>query len=404
MKKALYFDLQHGLSGDMILAALLGLYDKPQAVIQELESVDLGESFRLKLSQVKRSSIDTLHVDVLDNRGQPADQAASEHSHAHGHSHRHLSSILTLIDKSSLSENAKQKSRAVFTRLGQAEAEAHDIDIEAVHFHEVGALDSMVDIIGTCFLFDKLGLDTLLFNTFHFGCGTIKTSHGTLLLPAPAVARLTEGYRFQNTSIQGELMTPTAAALLTVLGQQVHQAQGQSIKSVFVSGNKHYPDSPGFVRATLMQQGSGTKTHTHYVIEVNLDDISGERIAFAMDRALKAGARDVWAEHILMKKGRPAVKLCVLTGSHNRERLEQQLLSDTHSWGLRTLAVEKQELPRQEGTVTTPDGPLRRKSATFPDGSTHHKWEWDDIVALAKEKEIPLNTLLSRLAAYLQDA
>ncbi|MFC1766502.1 LarC family nickel insertion protein [Planctomycetota bacterium] len=400
-KKALYFDLQHGLSGDMILAALLGCFEDPQAVIQKLEAIDLGDGFRLALQHVQRSSIDTLHVDVLNEQGDVAEQATHGQNHGHGHGHRHLSSILALIDNSILRSNTKEMARSVFQHLGEAEAAAHNIDIQKVHFHEVGALDSMVDIVGTCFLFEKLQLNSLLFNEFYFGCGTIKASHGTLPVPVPAVVRLTEGYRFKNTTIQGELITPTAAALLTVLGQQIEQAQGQLIKSLFVSGSKHYADTPGFTRASLLQLESAPETTTQYVIEVNLDDISGERMAYAMDRALAAGARDTWAEHIVMKKGRPAIKLCILTDADHRNSLEQQILSDTHAWGLRTTTVAKRELPRSTEVITTPYGQIRRKSGELPDGSTHNKWEWDDIVALAQEKQISINTLLHRLTEEL---
>lgn len=399
MNKALYFDLQHGLSGDMMLATLLACCDDPQAAARDVEAVELGERFHLALRHVQRSSIDTLHVDVLNDRGDVADQAAQDHDPAH--SHRHLSTILDLITNAVLNDRVKVLASLVFQRLGEAEAAAHNIDIEKVHFHEVGALDSMVDIVGTCLLFDKLELDSLLFNNFHFGCGTVKASHGILPLPVPAVARLTEGYRIRGTAVPGELVTPTAAALLTGLGKQVEQTQGTLVKSLFVSGSKHYPGTPGFVRASLLHITPAGETATQYVIEVNLDDISGERIAFAMERALSAGARDSWAEQILMKKGRPAIKLCVLADGEHRDTLEAQLLSDTHAWGLRTTVIQKRELPRQEKEVTTALGKIQRKTGTFPDGSTHHKWAWDDIVALAKDKQIPINDLLRRLAEEL---
>ncbi len=392
MTKALYFDLQHGLSGDMMLAALLACCEDPQAAAREVEAVDLGERFHLELRHVQRSSIDTLHVDVLNDQGEVADQAADAHTH------RHLSSILDLINRAALSDRVKALAGSVFQRLGEAEAAAHNIDIEKVHFHEVGALDSMVDIVGTCLLFDKLELDSLLFNAFHFGCGTVEASHGTLPLPVPAVARLTEGYRVQSTAIVGELITPTAAALLTGLGRQVEQTQGTLLESLFVSGTKHYAGTPGFVRASLLNITAAGATTTQYVIEVNLDDISGERIAFAMEHALAAGARDTWAEQILMKKGRPAVKLCVLADTEHRDTLEAQLLSDTHAWGLRTTAVQKRELPRRQKKMATDVGPVRCKTGTLPDGSLHRKWEWDDIARLAREKGISLNDLLRRLA------
>jgi uncharacterized protein (TIGR00299 family) protein len=402
MTKALYFDLQHGLSGDMMLAALLACCDDPQAAAREVEAVALGDRFRLALQHVQRSSIDTLHVDVLNDHGEVAEAAA--HAHTHTHSHRHLRTILDLINGAALNDRVKGLAGSVFQRLGEAEAAAHNIDIEQVHFHEVGALDSMVDIVGTCLLFDKLKLDSLLFNDFHFGSGTVEADHGILPLPVPAVARLTEGYRVRGTDIAGELITPTAAALLTGLGQQVDQTEGRLLKSLFVSGTKHYAGTPGFVRASLLEVAPDGETSTQYVIAVNLDDISGERIAFALERALAAGARDAWAEQILMKKGRPAVKLCVMTDSAHRDALERQLLSDTHAWGLRTTVIEKRELPRQEKEISTPYGNLQRKTGTLPDGSTHHKWAWDDIVALAQDKEIPINDLLRRLAREISDA
>jgi len=402
MTQALYFDLQHGLSGDMMLAALLACCDDPRAAARDVEAVDLGERFRLALQHVQRSSIDTLHVDVLNDHGEVADKATGSHDHAH--SHRHLSTILTLINGAALNDRVKALAGSVFQRLGEAEAAAHNIDIEQVHFHEVGALDSMVDIVGTCLLFDKLELDRLLFNDFHFGCGTVTADHGVLPLPVPAVARLTEGYQVRSTPIAGELITPTAAALLTGLGQQVDHTEGRLRKSLFVSGTKHYAGTPGFVRASLLAVAPDGEISSQYVIEVNLDDISGERIAFAMERALTAGARDAWAEQILMKKGRPAVKLCVMTDSAHRDALEQQLLSDTHAWGLRTTVIEKRELPREEKEMATSYGKIQRKSGTLPDGSTHHKWAWDDIVSLAKDKQIPLNDLLRRLAKELNAA
>ena len=188
MKRILYFDLRHGISGDMMLASLLGCFEEPEAVARDLEAIHLGERFHIKMTEVLRSEINTCHVEVLNDRGALADQDSHEHSHSHHdhdaksshkhhhehqhqhqHGHRHLSTILTLIEKADLNEKVKRLAGATFQRLGEAEAQAHNIDIEAVHFHEVGALDSMVDIIGTCYLFDRLGLGGIAFNEFHEG-------------------------------------------------------------------------------------------------------------------------------------------------------------------------------------------------------------------------------------------
>ena len=304
---------------------------------------------------------------------------------------------MTIIEKADLNEKVKRMAAATFQRLGEAEAQAHNIDIEAVHFHEVGALDSMVDIIGVCYLFDRLGLGGIAFNEFHFGCGTVNAAHGTLPLPVPAVARLTEGYRVKTTSISGELVTPTAAALLTVLGEQVDQVTGKLVKNLFVSGSRHYPGTPGFVRASLLEIEGSAQVTQQYLIEVNLDDISSERVAYAMERALEAGARDAWTEQILMKKGRPAVKICLLADDELRVRLEEHLLSDTRSWGLRTTVVQKRELAREEKKIKTPYGEARLKTGLLPDGSRRRKWEWDDIVSLAKRNELSIDRMLFHL-------
>lgn len=414
MQRILYFDLRHGISGDMLLASLLGCFEEPAALAKDLEAIHLSERFSIKMTEVMRSEIHTCHVEVLNDLGAVAEHGSHDHSHSHQghdtkhphkhhhehdhpHGHRQLSAILTIIEKADLNEKVKRMAAATFQRLGEAEAQAHNIDIEAVHFHEVGALDSMVDIIGVCYLFDRLGLGGMAFNEFHFGCGTVNAAHGTLPLPVPAVARLTEGYRVKTTSISGELVTPTAAALLTVLGEQVDQVTGKLVKNLFVSGSRHYPGTPGFVRASLLEIEGSAQVTQQYLIEVNLDDISSERVAYAMERALEAGARDAWTEQILMKKGRPAVKICLLADDELRVRLEEHLLSDTRSWGLRTTVVQKRELAREEKKIKTPYGEARLKTGLLPDGSRRRKWEWDDIVSLAKRNELSIDRMLFHL-------
>jgi hypothetical protein len=420
--KAVYYDLQSGISGDMILASLIELFPTREEALDKLKQIDVQSEFYLHLSEQIRSQISTLHVEVETSSPSPAHDALDstpknfkktnvsfEKAPAHS-PHRNLNDIFSIIEASAISPTAKQLAKKVFTRLGEAEASVHNVPLEQIHFHEVGAVDSIVDIVGSCVLFAELGLEKFLYGPFYFGSGSVKIAHGVVPLPVPAVAKLTVGKNFIKTNIASELVTPTGAALLTTLGEQVESYQGRHLKSAFVSGTKNIPGTPGFCRADLIELSDAKTAELFEIItELNIDDQSPEELSHLQDKLFSLGAKDVFVTPILMKKGRAAQRLSVLHTDETSQDIHAAILKHTTTFGFRSYRVSKMEIERKFLTLPSSLGDVSLKIAW--DKSNHQalrfgealkwKFEYEDLARMSTKHSLSIAEVRRKLEEEL---
>ena len=305
--------------------------------------------------------------------------------------HRHLSHIVKMIEAAELTSRARANSIAVFRRLGEAEASVHSIPIEKVHFHEVGAADSIADIVGACVALDNLGVDSLACSAVNVGSGTVNTEHGVLPVPAPATARLLEGAPVYACGPEMELTTPTGAAVAAALASSFGPMPAMKIaRSGFGAGTRDFPGQPNVLRALLGEPTGASEAVAVAVIEANIDDLSPQILAYAAERLMDSGALDVSIEAITMKKGRPGHLLRVIAQPNDRERLSRILFAETTTLGVRAYTAERIVQQRDVATVETRWGSVRVKSS--PEGFAP---EYEDCRTLAKAAGVALKTVMA---------
>jgi uncharacterized protein (TIGR00299 family) protein len=309
--------------------------------------------------------------------------------------HRHLPQIQRMIEAAALPGRAKQNALAVFQRLGEAEAAVHGIPLQKVHFHEVGAFDSIADIVGACYALELLGVEEIACSAINVGSGTVETEHGLLPVPAPATARLLEGKPVYAQGPATELTTPTGAAVVAALASHFGAMPPMTLlASGFGAGARDFPGQANVLRAVLGERSGAAETTTVAVLEANLDDLSPQVLAYAMDRLAEAGALDVSVQPLQMKKGRPGHLLRVLCEPQDRDRLAQLVFAETSTLGLRFYAAERRVQTRQWREVATPWGPVRIKVS----GGGHFAPEYEDCRRLAEQRQVPLKQVLAEAA------
>lgn len=368
-----YFDCFGGVAGDMVLAALVdaGL---PVDVLRDLV-------VRLKLPEVTvaaervrrgalAATLVTVHIGPAARRG-----------------HRHLPDILGIIAGAGLSPPAADRAGRTFRRLAEAEAAVHGIPVEKVHFHEVGAADAIVDIVGACVGLETLGIDRLLCSPLPVGSGTVRCEHGVLPVPAPATLELLRGVPLADCDAAGEMTTPTGAALMTTLAAEVGPLPAMRVDAIgYGAGTRDTPERPNVLRlivGTLAAAGQAD-TDSVVVLEANLDDATGQTVAYAVARLLEAGALDAYSVPITMKKGRPGLLLTVLARPADAADLEAILFAETTTLGVRRYVCQRHCLAREHVTVTTAFGPIRVKIGRQR-GRVVRAWpEYDDCAAAAR--------------------
>lgn len=388
----LLFDLQTGVSGDMILAALFDLGLDFTAWRERMQGLGLPEIGLHRRKVVKQGlSATAFSVEApVETR------------------HRRLSDIRRLIEASSLPEQVKGDAMRVFTRLGRAEAEVHGTSIEDVHFHEVGALDSLVDILGACLGFSMLGITSFETTPFPVGFGQVKTAHGIMSEPVPAVVSLTRGFPVRRIDLAGELCTPTGAALVTTFaGPWRPGALFQAERVGYGAGTRDYPDRANVLRLLLgRREAEGRRTWSAeggagnadpfpggeevYQVECNLDDMPPYLLSHAAARLLKAGCLDVWQEPIVMKKGRSAVKLAALVPAAGLETALRLIARETTAGGMRFHRVERFIAAKASGEIGTRFGAIATKVIDFGSLGRREAPEFDSLRAAAETKGLPL--------------
>ena len=380
-----YFDCFSGVSGDMTLAALLACGADETAFRDRLGALNVP-GYTLVIQRVTRLGITATDVNVilLD-----ADQQ-------HG---RHLSDIAAILDSSSLPPRVHQNALAVFTRLADAEAKIHGTTREQVHFHEVGAVDALVDIVGSCLLLDMLGVGRVVTSSIPCGHGTIKCRHGIMPVPAPATMELLQGFPVHAVDIQGELVTPTGAALLTTLSDPATAGKMPAMRvlsSGFGAGKKQFkPDMPNLLRVILGETEEGTAgqdatPQTVAVLETNLDDQNPEGFDLLMERAFAAGALDVFFAPIQMKKNRPATLLSILCPPDKADALAALLFRETGTFGIRAREQQRYTLTRSWRTVATEFGDIRLKAGAWHGEEVTVAPEYEDCKRAAQAHGVPL--------------
>jgi len=385
----LYLSGFSGVSGNMFIGALLdaGLSEK---ALREMISALPVSGYQLKIESVVKQGIKATHFDVL----------LDHHEH---HAHRHLGDIVKIIEAAKLSDAVKARSIAVFTRLAEAEAKVHGTTVEKIHFHEVGAVDAIIDIIGTVFGLEVLGIEKVYAGNLRTGYGIIKCAHGAMPIPAPATAELLNGIPYTQGEIEKELLTPTGAALLATLCDDFgDRPEGfVSEKTAYGAGGWDL-DIPNVLRAEVGrvrrtrrgQLGDLSLPEELLVLETNIDDSNPQIFDYVLERLFKIGALDVWLTPIQMKKNRPAVTLSVLAPSALQEKIETIIFAETTTIGIRRYSVQRTAAERREENVTTPWGSVRVKISSMNGKVCSVTPEVDDCRKLAAENNVPLKDVL----------
>ena len=388
-----YLDCLSGISGDMMLGALI---DAGVDIAQIQAGVDsLGlPSCRFVADTVSKCGFRATNVNV---------QYEPEHTH------RHLHHITEMIDQSQLTTNQKDLAKRIFTKLGEAEAKVHGCSIEKVHFHEVGAVDSIADIVGTAIGWDLLGVDRIECSSIPTGTGTVKIAHGTVSIPAPATAELLTNIPLAQSDIAAELTTPTGAAIVATIVDKFGSLPAMQIKTVaFGAGDRDLESQPNVLRLLIGETedtSNSTADQIHdevWVLETNIDDMTGEAIGHCCGILQQAGVLDVYTTAIQMKKNRPGVTLTVLCHSDSVAAAEQIMFEQTTTLGIRKWTVQRHILQRQQHTVETTWGPILGKLATLPSGDQRFSPEYESAREISAREDISLQQVFAAaVTAYL---
>lgn len=380
----LYCDCMSGISGDMLLGALVELLPLDFDVNGALAGIAL-KGYRLETAREKRGQIAGVKVRVI----------------SHEHEHRHLSDILEIIEKSELSEKVRQTASRAFSLLAEAEGKVHGVSPEEVHFHEVGAVDSIVDIVGACVLMEQLGWPRVVASTVNVGSGTVECAHGVMPVPAPATAQLLQGIPVRCLGEPMERTTPTGAVLLRTFAQSYGPIpEGMILKVGVGLGERESADLPNVLRVLLMEdEVSASKADTTLLLETNLDDMNPQDCSVVVELLLEAGALDVWYQPIFMKKGRPALLLSCLCKHEDERPLAELILRHTTTLGVRSaLRSHRTILERVIEERETSFGTVRFKQALLGKQVLREVPEFDDLLRISREKKIPLPELRALLA------
>ena len=398
--KIAYLDCFSGISGDMVLGALVDSGLSPDLLRESLAALQLP-GWRLTAEKVKRGAIAATHVKI----------ATDEHHH-----HRGLSVILRMIDDAALPAPVKSTASQIFQRLGEAEARVHQVKIEEVHFHEVGAVDAILDIVGAAIGFHTLNIDEIVCSPLDVGAGQVQTAHGILPVPAPATGDLLRGATTYSSGIQKELVTPTGAAIATTLAKKFAPLPAMQLESIgYGAGSADIPGRPNVLRL-LIGQPAALRAPDHpsiykglgwdrpvQVIEANLDDMNPQIYGYFVDQALAAGALEIFSTPVQMKKNRPGILLTMLCNEDRVEALTDLLFRETTTIGARIHESRRRLLNREIVKLQTPLGEIRMKISRLNGTVLNAAPEFEDCQRIAAERDIPLKEVLASASFhYLQ--
>jgi uncharacterized protein (TIGR00299 family) protein len=388
--KTLYFDCFAGASGDMILGALIGVRVDPRQLVEQLALLKVS-GYEVSFEKVDRSGISATRALVRTG---------------HEHAHRHLGDILKIIYESGLSDAVKERAALIFSRLAEAEASVHDLPVERIHFHEVGALDAIIDVIGACIGFELLGVERFVSSPLHVGSGMVEMAHGRFPVPPPAVALLLKNAPVYATAIKGELVTPTGAAIIsTVVAGQYGPLPKMKIEDTgYGAGTREYENFPNVLRLMLGEDetaGDSLMDERLLMIESNIDDMSPQLFGYVMERALASGALDCYLTSVQMKKNRPGVLVQILCRPQDGDAMCELLFTETTTLGVRSYLVERRAMLRETVRVETPYGPIDVKVARLGNRVVKEMPEYEQCRAAAERAGVALRLVeAAALAAY----
>lgn len=415
----LCLDCSTGISGDMTVAALIDLGADRQKLLSVLDSLD-EKQFDVRISRVQKASLEMTDFDVvLDTDNHDHDmpylhghqhEHHSEHFHCHDHGHHHhhhahrsLLDVALLINQTCATDAAKALAIRIFEILARAEAKAHGKPLHQVHFHEVGAIDSIVDILSVAVCIDDLKVTKTVLRTLNEGFGTVRCQHGILPIPVPAVANICQAHDIEMKfcDIEGELITPTGAAILAALNVQKTLPSSYRILGTGMGAGKREYSRPSFLRAMLLQEAPGELLQDEIVkLESNIDDCSPEVLGYVMDKLMSAGALDVCYSPIFMKKNRPATLMTVLCKEQYRTELERIIFMETTTIGIRRMTMQRTLLSRSFKEVSTPFGKAKMKVCTYDDGESRSEFvypEFESVKAIAQTHDLPLKRVFNEV-------
>lgn len=429
MKNSLYLECASGISGDMTVAALIDLGADKELLQKALDSIPLD--FKTEITRVKKNGIDCCDFNVIleeenhdhdmeylfghEHNHEHTHDHHHEHSHEHDHSHEHthdhehhhhshrgMAEITQIINATSMSEDARTLALKIFSIIAESESKAHGIPVEQVHFHEVGAVDSIVDVISMAVCFDSLGIDKVYVPRMFEGSGTIRCQHGILPVPVPAVMNIAQQYSLplQLSNEKGEFITPTGAAFVAAVKTDLKLPIGLTIKKTGLGAGKRTYERPSILRAMLIQENTDDTINTTdsiIKIETNIDDCSGENLGFVMEELFKAGAKDVFYMPCFMKKNRPAWVLNVICTEEACPVMEQIIFKQTTTIGLRKFQANRAILERECIDVQTEWGCAKVKRVKIGDQERYYP-EYESVASIAKSNNLSFMEVYNKLS------
>lgn len=416
MSKTLYLECYSGISGDMTVAALLDLGADREVLKESLKSLPVG-GFRTEITRVKKSGLDACDFSVIleqDNHDHDMEYLhGSEksytghheytHSHEYPHEHRGMKEITEIIQKSEMTARAKKMAMRVFGILAQAESKAHGVSVEEVHFHEVGAVDSIVDIAAIAICMDNLDISNVIVPVLYEGTGFIRCQHGQIPVPVPAVTHIAETHKLKLkiTDIQGELVTPTGAAVVAAFRTSDRLPEDFTMLKTGIGAGKRQYRCPGILRAMLIRETTDIQIKDIiWKLETDMDDCGGEMMGHVMNLLMANGAREVHYTPIYTKKNRPAYTLTVICKESEREKLENLIFSETTTIGIRRVEMERTILQREIQKKDTPVGTAIVKACTLPDGNIRYYPEYENVAELAERNQLSFRETYDRIRSY----
>ncbi|NEZ47383.1 nickel pincer cofactor biosynthesis protein LarC [Clostridium niameyense] len=433
MSKILYYDCFSGISGDMNLGALISLGVSEDYLIKELSKLNINNEFKIKVNEDERKGISGIKADVIlthshehnyehnhehcheenqHNHSHKNENCHDHHSHgehehdhqhSHNHQHRNLNDINKIIDNSILNDNIKRISKDIFLKVAEAESKVHNKSLEEVHFHEVGATDSIVDIVGAAICLDYLKVDKIMCSKVEVGSGFVKCAHGTLPVPAPATTEILKDVPVTSGNVPFEATTPTGAAIIkSIVNKFTNDKDFKIIKTGYGIGGKDEGDIPNALRVFLAEDIIMEKENTSIIMECNIDDMNPEFYEYVMDKLFDVGASDVYFTPIIMKKTRPAVKLSVLTNVKFVDKIEEIILKETTTLGIRKYKVEKVMLNREIEKLDTKYGKIDIKNSYYKGEIIKRKPEYEDCKKISLENKVPIREVYKEVYKNLK--
>jgi len=381
--KIAYLDTIAGIAGDMTMAAFVSAGVSIDELIAELGKLSVGD-FELVAQHVQRNAIDAVHIEVVINEEPQY--------------HRHFKDINAIIDESTLSAPVKERSKAIFLEIAKAEAKIHNTPLEKVHFHEVGALDSIVDIVGTAICLDKMGIERVYSSPVKLGSGGfVNTQHGRLPAPTPATLEILRGYPTVLTSVASELTTPTGAGIIKALSSGVLDDEVITFEAIgYGAGTKEFAELPNLLRVVIGEMSPEYDHDQLVVIESNIDDMNPQVYPYIIEKLLAAGAHDAYLIPIIMKKGRPGMLLSVMAEKSRLDTLVELIHGQTSTIGVRIHHIGRRKLPRVELEVHTSFGPVKAKSVVR-NGREIVTAEFEECKRIAEQTGLPLVEVMKKL-------